>query len=120
MEAGCGKKKKAKNKKFSWEDYGPWREEPKVPADPLRQRGIKVKINEAPGWSWIEGDAKQKLLQFYDNANVHDVCESVEVAPDRVYDYRFEGGIYMTQANPMFPERKWREVHVVYVAAAAP
>jgi len=120
MEVGCGKKKKAKSKKFNWEDDGAWRDDPKVPADPLRQRGIKVKINEDPGWAWIEGDAKQKLLQFYDNANVLDVCEAVEVAPDRVYDYRFEGGNWMSQFNPTYPDRKRREVVVVYVAATAP
>jgi len=120
MEAGCGKKKKPRNKKFDWEADAAWRNDPKLPADPLRQRGIKIKINEDPGYTWVEGDALQTLLQFYDNANLKDVCERVEVSPGRIYDYRFEGGNWMSQSNPSYPDRKRREVVVVYVAATAP
>jgi hypothetical protein len=114
MEVTSGKKKKAKKKAFDWEEDGEWRAEPKLPNDPTRERGIKVMINEHPGWSWIEGDAKQTLLEFYDNAEIKETCKSVQVAEDRVYDYRFEGGHWMSQSNPKYPERRWREVVVVY------
>jgi hypothetical protein len=116
-EESANKKKKAKgNKHYDWDEDGEWRRDPKLPHDPVRERGIKVKINEQPGWCYLEGDAKQAVLQFYDRAQVWDSITGIEMPDGRTFDYRFEGGHYMTQFNPTWPDRRRREVHVVYVA----
>ena len=116
-EESASKKNKAKgNKHFDWDEDGEWRRDAKLPHDPVRERGIKVKINEPPGWAYLASDAKQAVLQFYDRAQVWDSITNIKMPDDRTSDYRFEGGHYMSQFNPTHPTRRRREVHVVYVA----
>jgi hypothetical protein len=112
-----GKSKKAK--KWNWDDDlgGEWRQEPKVPHNGARTRGVKVKIDGPNNWAILEGDVLQQVLHFYDNASVMDTLQNVECMPGRSYDVRFEGGMYMTQRSTKY--ETVREMHVVYLPTPA-
>ncbi len=100
-------------KDFNWDEDGEWREEPKLGSDPVLERGVKVKL-DGDQWTFLCPEATQSILWFYDGATPKEILQGVKMPDERVFNYRFEGGIYLTQHNPMFPERKPREVNIVY------
>ena len=65
-------------------------------------------------WHVLESGPCQRVLGFYDTARIGDVLKSVSMPNGHVWDYKYEGGKFLTQWNPMFKERKPREVMVVY------
>jgi hypothetical protein len=112
--AGSRNKKNKNKKNFDWEQDGAWRYEPKVPADPIRQRGVRIETDHPPYHAFLEGDARQQVLRFYDNANIKETIRDIRISDGRVFDYRFEGGMYMSQKNTTWPDRPRREVTIVY------
>ena len=81
-----------------------------------RRRGVKVKIDGKDNWAFLNDRAAQQVLEFYDTAQPKDKIKNVNMGPPtgHVYDYRFEGGRWLTQHNPVNPAAAVREVHVVY------
>ena len=81
-------------------------------------RTIKVR---GDGNQWIELPpcAREELLKWYDRAKIGDMKKGViaNLENRHAYDYKFEGGIYLTQRNPNHPDSPPREVQVIYVGA---
>jgi hypothetical protein len=110
---GIDEPQEKKGKNFNWDEDGEWREEPKLGSDPVLERGVKVKL-DGDQWTFLSPEATQKILWFYDGATPKETLQGVKMPDERIFNYRFEGGIWLTQHNPMFPERKPREVNIVY------
>jgi hypothetical protein len=113
--SGSGKKKKAK--KWDWDEpiTAEWRQEPKVPHNVARMRGVKVRVDGPDKWQYLDGAILQAVLSFYDRAQLLEELLDVETVKDRSYDIRFEGGEFMTQRSTKHGTR--REMNVVYVPA---
>ena len=58
-------------------------------------------------------------MAWYDHARDGDVKKSVttDFVHKHAYDYKVEGGVYLSQRNPNHPENPPREVQVIYVGA---
>lgn len=102
--SGGRKSKSRKRGKTSWNDPADaaWRhEEPWVCAVPGRQRIIKVNGGKSTGWLTLPERATAQLLHWYDHGQLLDTIEGVLVDEVNrlVYDYRIEGGKYLTQYN---------------------
>ena len=119
--AGGSKRRKPKARAW-WNDDmdAEWRKEPWVLCDAERKRTIQVMCD---GKKWVELDcaAVQTLLAWYDRARLGDVKKGVGCQQNgRAYDYKIEGGKYLTQNNPNFPESNPRPCQILYVGASEP
>ena len=120
-DAGSTKKRKAKQRQW-WNDPADaeWRQEPWVRHDVDRTRTIKVMV-EARKFVTMEQDVVQTLLNWYDRGHLFAEIKGVMCkANERAYDYRIEGGRYLTQNNPNYPESPPRECQILYGGAAEP
>ena len=114
---GSGKKKnKSKHKWWEDPDDAPWRHEPWVSATQGRHRTIKVKGDGADNWIEFPRQAVEQLLAWYDFARRGDTLQAVvtDIARNHAYDYKIEGGKYLSQRNPSCPDSKPREVQILY------
>jgi hypothetical protein len=114
--AGSGKKKK--KARAWWLDGADaeWRQEAWVLHDPARTRTIKVKLDKGE-WQELVQPGMQQLLTWYDHGRLMDMIKGVVTNENgRAYDYRIEGGKYLTQNNPNFDSAP-RECQILYVGA---
>ena len=119
--AASTKQKKTKTRRW-WEDSyeAEWRKEPWVVHDVERRRTIKVCLDNKK-YEPLEEEVVQTLLQWYDRGHLFDEIKGVlNRKIDRAYDYRIEGGKYLTQNNPNYPESNPRACQILYVEAAEP
>ena len=113
-----GSSRRKKGRKW-WEDEetADWRLEPWVYDAEDRVRSIRVKLDGKQGWGELSAAGTQRLLAWYDKGKLMDVIKGV-VANDtngHAYDYRVEGGKFLTQDNPNFPQSPPRECQILYV-----
>lgn len=117
--AGRGKGGGPRNRKSktSWDDprTAEWRQEPWVYHNPARRREIRVFGGKATGWIKLPPEPTQILLRWYDGGQLGDIYEGLRTDPDNdhSYDYRIEGGKYLTQRN-VNRSGEPRECHIVY------
>ena len=119
--AGSTRKKRTKMRKW-WEDAADaeWRKEPWVVHDVERTRTIKVML-DGHEYVPLESDVVQTLLTWYDKGHLGDEIKGVKCkVNDRAYDYKIEGGKYLTQNNPNYPDSKPRPCMILYDGAAEP
>jgi hypothetical protein len=91
----------------------------KLVVAPTRVRGVKI-ATDASGlqWTYLNKADAQKIMQWYDRANLYDVLKGATVDPATglLLDFRWEGATavpgYVTMA-PGGPIR--REAHVTYM-----
>ena len=116
---GASKRKNKANQREWWTDPddAEWRSSPWILNDPSRSRTVKVK-GDGDGWHVLDTEPAQQVLSFYDRAARGGMLKNVVMQDGHVWDYKFEGGACLTQWNPMFPDRRPREVMVVYAACA--
>ena len=82
--------------------------------DPARTRIIKVRL-DGGSWGTLTAQGTQELLQWYDSAQLMDVKTGVITNDNgHSYDYRIEGGKYLSQNNPNFPDTPPRECQILY------
>ena len=85
-----------------------------------RRRTIKVLL-DGKKWEELDAEVVHTLLHWYDKGCLFDVKKGVmNKKIERAYDYRIEGGKYLTQNNPYYPESNPRPCQILYVEAAVP
>jgi hypothetical protein len=91
-----------------------WRKGGWVLHDDDRRRIVKIVGDE--GWIEMPPRPTWELLQFYDSGHLGAVLKGlVSNEQNRhAYDYRIEGGKYLTQHNPNHPDSKPRECQIIY------
>ena len=116
--AGGSKKKRSKAARTWWldEETAEWRKEPWVMHNPEVPRFIKVKGNGQEGWHTLPAAATQRILSFYDKGKLGDVIEGVEgnESNHHFYNYKIEGGKWLSQHNPAHPSAVPKECHILY------
>jgi hypothetical protein len=114
-----GRKRSAKGGHSKWmqePDDAEWRTaSPWVVHQADRRRVIKVR-GDGGVFHELPPAATQELLQWYDHGRLLDIKKNVLADPVKghYYDYRIEGGKYLTQSNPNHPESKPRECQILY------
>ncbi len=116
--AGGGGRNKKKKSKFSWDDPldAPWRlSEDWIYNKPGHRRYIKVNCGARQGWLTLPPGPTQQLLEWYDESRLGDEIFGVmtDLENQHAYNYRIEGGMYLTQRNPN-RENTPRECHIFY------
>ena len=118
---GGGRNRGKKNRSaatHSWDDPedAEWRHEAWVVNDWQRARSIRVWGGEATKWITLPDTPTQDLLRWYDNGKRLDILKGVKADPDNhmYYDYRIEGGKFLTQNNPN-RQGPVRECRIIYV-----
>jgi len=120
-ENAAGSGGSSKGNKRWWEDPpdAAWRQEKWFEHHAERTRTIKVKGNKNEGWIELAPYAVRELLHWYDRAAVFVVYKEDSAATEKrhFYDYRYEGGRWLSQRNPNFPESNPKACQVLYVGA---
>jgi len=114
--SGPAKSRKTRGKWWMDDADAEWRRATWCSAQDGRSRTIKVRGNKNEGWIELRPPTVAELLRFYDKAQLFDEVKGVVTDPEtkHCYDYRFEGGKYLSQRNPNFPESNPRECQVLY------
>ena len=87
--------------------------------DPGRRRIIKVRL-DGKEWGELTEEGTQRLPSWYDRGRLMDVLKGVVTnANGQSYNYRIEGGKYLTQTNPNFPGTNPKECQILYVGEEA-
>ncbi len=113
---GGGGRHKKKKGKWSWDDPwdAPWRlSESWIYSKPGHRRYIKVNCGARQGWLTFPPGPTEQLLEWYDRGRFGDEITGVmtDLENQHAYNYRIEGGMYLTQRNPN-RENKPRECHI--------
>lgn len=118
--AGSSAKKRSKAKRQWWLDPpdAEWRKEPWTMHDTGRNRTIKV-MGDKKEWIELPFQAVRQLLQWYDTSALFAEIRGVvtDLTRNHAYDYRIEGGKFLTQRNPNYPDSPPRECQVLYAGA---
>jgi hypothetical protein len=113
------KETRARNRQW-WLDPpdADWRKEGWISHDPNRDRVIKV-LGDKKEWIELPPVPTRQLLAWHDSAQRGDAIKGVttDLVRNHAYDYTYEGGCWLTQRNPNFPDSRPRTVQVVYVGA---
>jgi hypothetical protein len=117
--AGTSSKRSKPTKWWLQPDDADWRKSAWTRPVANRTRTIKVRGNKNEGWIELPDVAVREFLTWYDHAELFDEKKGVVTDFDRnhAYDYRFEGGKWLSQRNPNHPESNPREVQVLYSGA---
>jgi len=120
IASGSAKHRKRTGKWWEHPADAEWRHGDWTEPKPDRSRIIKVKGNKNEGWIELKPATTAELLAWYDKAQPLDEKKGVVTDHEKrhSYDYRFEGGKYLTQRNPNFPDSNPRECQVLYFGVA--
>ena len=93
-----------------------WRKADWITHDAARARIIKV-LGDKKEWIELPPVPTRQLLAWHDTAQRGDTIKGVTTDPVRnhAYDYTYEGGCWLSQRNPNFPDSPPRHVQVAYV-----
>ena len=114
-------KKKPRSKNPRWWLDAPdaeWRKAAWIAHDAARARIIKV-MGDKKEWIELPPVPTAQLLAWHDTAQPGDTIKGVttDLVRNHAYDYTYEGGCWLTQRNPNFPDSRPRTVQVVYAGA---
>jgi len=116
--AGGSKKKRTKGGGRWWEAPldAEWRLESWVRHNPNVPRFINVKLGPKLGWAKLPYDSTQRLLKFYDSGKLGDTLPGIlgNEQNNHYYDYKIEGGKWLSQNNTHSPGSNPRECHILY------
>ena len=112
-------KKKTRSRNRQWWLDPPdadWRKADWITHDAARARIIKV-MGDKKEWIELPPVPTAQLLAWHDTAQPGDTIKGVttDLVRNHAYDYTYEGGCWLSQRNPDFPDSRPRHVQVAYV-----